>query len=193
MPPAISSDAADTWLSSTVSLSQYFALEQQENREEIADFVYQRFYERYIRPFDCKDKKNGFIMMASSCLMIESLESFWRGWKKSPNSALAFCQFFDRNDRFLPLRGFSHQFYVNIRCGIMHQGESTGGWHIRRDRKLLFDAQTLTIDATCFLTALESCLFDYRASLKVADWDADVWQHFRKKMKEVCANVERVA
>jgi hypothetical protein len=193
MPRAINSRSADTLLSSKVSLPQYLALEQQKDREAIADFVYQRFHERYIRPFECNAKKNGFLMMASSCLMIESLESFWQGWKKSPNSALAFCQFFDRNDQFLPLRGYSQQFYANIRCGIMHQSESTGGWHIRRDLDALFDANSLTIDATRFLIALKSCLSDYCTSLKIADWDAEVWKSFRKKMKEVCANVERVA
>lgn len=131
--------------------------------------------------------------MASSCLMIESLESFWQGWKKSPRSALAFCQFFDRNDRFLPIRGFSQQFYANVRCGIMHQGETTGGWHIRRDLNELFDAKNLTIDATRFLNALEGCLSDYRTTLKGAEWDAEVWRQFRKKMKEVCANAKRGA
>lgn len=75
----------------------------------------------------------------------------------------------------------------------MHQGESTGGWHIRRDLDGLFDAKNLTIDATRFLTALEGCLSDYRASLKVAEWDAEIWKKFRKKMKQVCLNVERAA
>ena len=193
MPRPIIPHSKNTLLSSAVSLPQYLALEQDRDREAIANFVYQRFHERYIRPFDHNAKKNGFLMMASSCLMIEALESFWQGWKKSPNSALAFCQFFDRNDRFLPLRGFSQQFYANVRCGIMHQGESTGGWHIRRDLDALFEAESLTIDATHFLTALEGCLSDYRATLKAAEWDAEVWKQFRKKMKEVCANVVRVA
>jgi hypothetical protein len=75
----------------------------------------------------------------------------------------------------------------------MHQGESTGGWRIRRDLDALFDAENLTIDATRFLDALERCLSDYCAALKKADWNAEVWKHFRKKMKGVCANVVRPA
>lgn len=180
----------DTLLSSNVSLPQYIELEARRDREAIANFVYQRFHERYVRPFASNPMKNGFIMMASSCLMIEALESFWQGWKKSPNSALAFCQFFDRNDRFLPLRGFTQQFYVNVRCGIMHQGETTGGWHIRRDLDSLFDAETLTVDATHFLAELEGCLSDYRDKLKADQWDAEVWRQLRKKMKEVCGNTK---
>lgn len=180
----------DTLLSSSLSLPQYLALEQKQERNAIAEFLYERFHERYIGPFQDNPKKNGFIMMASSCLMIEALESFWQGWKKSPNSALAFCQFFDRNDRFLTLRGYSQQFYTNVRCGILHQGETTGEWHIRRDLAELFDAKSLTIDATRFLKALEGCLSDYRSTLKEAEWDADVWNKFRRKMKGVCANAK---
>lgn len=104
--------------------------------------------ERYIVPFDDKRRKNGFIMMASACLMIESLESFWKGWKKSPNSALAFCQFFERHPSFDAIRDLSDEFYTHVRCGIMHQGKTTGGWHVRRDLAQLFDRETRTIDAT---------------------------------------------
>lgn len=183
----------ETLLSSTISVRQYLEFEKQRDRRKIADFVYERFHERYIRPFTSNNNKNGFIMMASACLMIEALESFWQGWKKSPNSALAFCQFFDRNVPFLTFRGASQQFYANVRCGIMHQGETTGGWHIRRNLESLFDAEKLTIDATRFLSALNGCLSDYRVTLQESEWEAEVWKQFRKKMKDVCANTMRVA
>jgi hypothetical protein len=123
----------------------------------------------------------------------ESLESFWQGWRKSPNSALAFCQFFDRNDRFRAFRGHSQKFYVNIRCGIMHQGETTGGWHIRRDRRFLFEPATTTIDATRFLEEMDCCLSEYCDLLRVSEWNSDVWKNLRKKMNAVCANSKREA
>ena len=190
MTSAISRRSNDSLLSSSVSLPQYLEIERAHDREAIASFVYQRFHERYVQPFAGNPKKNGFIMMASSCLMIEALESFWQGWKRSPNSALAFCQFFDRNDRFLPLRGFTQQFYANVSCGIMHQGETMGGWHIRRDLDEVFDARTLTIDATRFLSALDGCLSDYCTTLEKANWNAEVWIHLREKMKAVCGNAK---
>ena len=188
MTTAPSPRSTDTLLSSSVSVPAYQALELAQDRNGIAAFVYERFHERYIKPFDANPDKNGFIMMASACLMIEALESFWQGWKKSPNSALAFCQFFDRNDKFLPLRGFNQKFYANIRCAILHQGETTGGWHIRRDLAVLFDAETLTIDATRFLNALDGCLAEYCEKLKASEWNSDAWTQLRKKMKEVCAS-----
>ena len=32
---------------------------------------------------DIKAKKNGFYVMAVSCLLIETLESFWQGWEST--------------------------------------------------------------------------------------------------------------
>jgi len=185
--------STETLLSSSVSVSQYRAMEKNQSHNEIADFIHKRFHERYIRPFDKNANKNGFIMMASACLMIEALESFWQGWPKSPNSALAFCQFFDRQDAFSALRGRSQKFYINVRCGILHQGETTGGWHIRRDLRSLFEPATTTIDATRFLKEMAGTLADYRALLTASEWNSEVWRNLRKKMKAVCANVERVA
>lgn len=65
----------------------------------------------------------------------------------------------------------------------MHQGETTGGWHIRRDLESLFDAKSLTIDATRFLRALNGCLSDYRATLKESEWHAEVWKQCRKRIE----------
>jgi hypothetical protein len=180
----------DTMLSRTVSRAEYLAAEQRRDQAMLSAFVHDRFAQRYLLPFKQNPNKNGFIMMASACLMIEALESFWNGWKKSPNSALAFCQFFDRVDRFAVFRGRSHGFYVNVRCGIMHQGETTGGWHIRRDLSALFDPASLTVDATRFLAELAGYLSDYRQMLHNSGWDAPVWKGFRKKMQSVCANTK---
>lgn len=115
-------------------------MEKAKDRDGIAKFIHGRFHDIYIQPFENNQKKNGFIMMASACLMIEALESFWNGWRKSPNSPLAFCQFFDREARFSPFRGLAQEFYSHVRCGIFHQAETTGGWHIRRDLGVLLDA-----------------------------------------------------
>lgn len=165
-------------------------MEKAKDRDGIAKFIRERFHERYIQPFENNPKKSGFIMMASACLMIEALESFWNGWRKSPNSALAFCQFFDREDRFSRLRGHAQEFYAHVRCGIMHQAETTGGWHIRRGLGVLLDASTKTVDATVFLTEMEGSLADYCGRLNTAAWEGEEWKKLRKKMKDVCANTQ---
>ena len=68
----------------------------------------------------------------------------------------------------------------------MHQGETTGGWHIRRDLKTLFESSTKTIDATKFMLKMEKALDDYCVILQKETWDSKVWKNFRKKMKAVC-------
>ncbi len=180
----------DSLLSSLTTVSKYLAMEKAKDRDGIANFIRERFHERYIQPFENNPNKSGFIMMASACLMIEALESFWNGWRKSPNSALAFCQFFDREDRFSLLRGHVQEFYAHVRCGIMHQAETTGGWHIRRDLGVLLDASTKTVDATVFLTEMEGSLADYCSRLNTAAWESEDWKKLRKKMKDVCANTQ---
>lgn len=182
----------DSLLSSSTTVGQYLEMEKAKDRKGIASFIrkrfQERFQERYVLPFDQNPKKSGFIMMASACLMIEALESFWHGWRKSPNSALAFCQFFDREDRFLPFRGHANAFYTHVRCGIMHQAETTGGWHIRRDLGVLFDSPTKTIDATVFLREMDCSLTDYFDRLCTVTWESEEWKKLRKKMNDVCAN-----
>ncbi len=180
-----------TLLSSSVSVPQYIALENSRDAEAILKFIKERFDERYIAPFRNHKEKHGFIMMVSACLMIESLESFHKGWKKSPNSALAFCQFFDRTTRFSALRGLSGEFYEHVRCGLMHQGETTGGWRIRRDSRELFDVASLTINATKFLDQVGLALDDYCEELRSNQWNSEIWVRFRKKMKAICLNTDR--
>jgi len=186
----VNNENTNSYLSSSTTVGQYRDMERNKDIEGIVKFFEERIKERYISPFSDKKYKNGFIMMASACLMIESLESFWQGWNKSPNSSLAFCQFFSRNPRFDTIRGLTQEFYVNIRCGIMHQGETTGGWHIRRDMKQLFELETKTIDATKFLSEMKQALKDYCKTLKANEWDHEIWKKLRKKMNNVCRNTE---
>lgn len=178
---------SDVFLSSTVTVADYRAFNRAKDKERIADFVYQRFQERYLKPFESKEHKHGFAMMACACLMVEGMQSFWTGSATSGQSGPAFGHFFERVDRFSCLREHSKHFYKHVRCGIMHLGETTGGWRIRRDTSQLFDSEHLVVDATRFLSALEESLRDYCDLLKVSDWDSDVWGRLRLKMRFVCA------
>lgn len=180
-------------LSESTTVDQYIKWENKKNKEKIADFIYNRFYERYIRPFECapKDIKNGFSMMANCCLMIEALESFYQGWSNTRDkSELAFCNFFDRVKELSDFHGYSHDFYVNVRCGILHQAETAGGWKIVR-RGSLFNPNELTINATKFLNRLNTYLKRYTGDLENASWNDDIWKNLRKKMKTIIKNCER--
>lgn len=180
-------ERADTRLSSSTTVSRYRRLEKEMNRDEIVNFIRERFTERYIDPLR-SDTKHGFCTMAISCLMIEAIESFWRGWSDSRGkSELAFCSFFARSNQFIAFRPIAQEFYKHIRCGILHQAETTGGWRIRRTG-VLFNQTDKTINATQFHNKLEKCLDEYCQALRTASWDEEVWKNLRKKMNAICKN-----
>jgi hypothetical protein len=178
-------------LTTTVMVADFLRMLDHHLVPALSAFIDQRFTERYVTSLqDDAKKKNGFCIMAVSCLMIESLESFWQGWpntKGKGKSEHAFCSFFDRNANFAPFRGHAADFYKNVRCGILHQAETCRGWRIHR-RGPLFDAVTKTINATAFHRQLRVSLASYRQALESSPWDSDIWVNFQKKMKAVCDN-----
>jgi hypothetical protein len=179
------------------TLRQYLDFEAAKppNKIEIAKFFKERFTERYVTPInsvtDPTTQKHGFCTMAVSCLMIEALESFWRGWPDTRNkSELAFCEFFQRTPSLSVFQGFVPEFFKNVRCGILHQGETTGGWLINRLGPL-FESNSLSIDATKFHAVIEDSLKAHADLLATEDWNSDRWINFRRKMKQVCKNCHK--
>ena len=184
----------DPLLSSSTKRSQYLSLEAANDRDAIAGFFTERFMERFVRPMEAPPSKgkathkHGFAIMAISCLLIETLESFWQGWPTTKNiSQLAFQKFFSRVPSFHALQSQGPKFYKNIRCGILHQAETTGGWTIQRRGKL-FDETGLTLNATVFHRKLQREIEDYASLLRSEPWDSERWRNFRKKMKTICEN-----
>ncbi|MBN1181150.1 MAG: hypothetical protein JXB49_02610 [Bacteroidales bacterium] len=179
----------DTYLSNEVTITGYLQMEEEKNKDKIIEFIKTRFTERFITPLRCEPRlKHGFCTMAICCLMIETLESFWRGWDNSRSrSEQAFCSFFDRNNNLGSFYGYITDFYKNVRCGILHQAETMNGWHIRRDGPL-FTAEIKTINATSFHNEMEVCLNFYCSSLERSDWDSEIWVNFRNKMKAIITN-----
>lgn len=187
-------------------------LADQNERNAIAEFVYQRLYHRYIKPFEykaCKTisikatgkevdeytmlYKNGFSIMANCCLLVETLESFYQGWSNTKGkSEKAFVSFFSRDTNF---KAFStgdlpKQFYEKIRCGILHQGETTGGWTLVRNGNLLFNPETKKINATVFIRLLKKSLHNYRQELNSNDRKAAIWINAIKKLTAILKNTQ---
>ncbi len=191
-----------------ISIDDVEAYLANQNSTDLAEFVYKRFYYRYIKPFEYRSStmirsaasgkkvnkysllfKNGFSVMANSCLLIEALETFYRGWINSKNkSELAFLKFFSRDKNF---REFADEdmptiFYEHIRCGILHQGEITGGWKISRDDdEDLLDMANKEINATKFIGNLKISLSNYREELNKAGWNDEIWKAARNKIKSI--------
>jgi hypothetical protein len=200
-------------LKTTTDIEVVAYLADQNKRKELADFIYQRHYHRYIKPFEyISDKKviikatgkqkeeysllykNGFSIMANCCLLIETFEAFYRGWDNTRNqSENAFLKFFTRDKNFteFAIDDLPTQFYKNIRCGILHQGETTQGWTLTRDGKVIIDKVNKRINATIFLTRLHKSLSDYKQELENADWNDTVWDNARKKLKAIIKNTKK--
>jgi hypothetical protein len=185
--------AEEVRLSSTVTVRRYLEMEKARDRGGLANFIYERLSERYIAPVTT-GAKNGFAMMACACLLIETLESFHNGWKSTQGAGpgeTAFKQFFGREPRFTGFHKDAKVFHVNVRCGLLHQGETKGGWRINRKQGApVFDPKTKTIQATKFLNRLNASLRDYGEALKKADWKSDLWRNFRRKMNAIIHNCE---
>lgn len=166
-----------------------------QEKDLIADFVYERHYRRYIKPFEFDDRrfkmhyKNGFAMMANCCLLIETLESFHRGWERGQNE-LSFLKFFTRENGFAEFAtdDMPTHFYKHVRCGILHQGETTGGWTINRNGRSLLDKPKREINAFLFASKLKESLEAYRKTLKDSEWDSPIWKKLREKMKHIIKN-----
>ncbi|MGB8214328.1 MAG: hypothetical protein WCE68_12290 [Anaerolineales bacterium] len=181
----------DVKLSSSTTVRRYKELEAARDQKEIADFVRQRFRERYLDPALAACPESGFTLMAINCLMIETLVSFWHGWPNTRDkSEAAFCFFFDREEEFSSFHGHAKDFYVHVRCGILHQAETTGGWLIHLRKEQLFDADHKIIDALEFTNRMETCLKNYKHELEAASWEDEIWVNFRKKMKAIISNCE---
>lgn len=181
-----------------VTIKNYLEFVDGQNRDEISSFVYQRLYSRYLKPFNYNSNeykeqyKNGFSIMANCCLLIETIQSFKNGWEDSDRKSWkAFKQFLSTDKNFVELKKEGQAFYDHVRCGILHQGETTGGWLINREGNKLFDEETLTINATEFAKRLEKSLREYSMQLKAEKWDSELWDNFRTKMRKVISNTTK--
>ncbi|TSC71024.1 MAG: hypothetical protein G01um101449_207 [Parcubacteria group bacterium Gr01-1014_49] len=165
----------------------------EKNKTTISEMIFHRLNGRYLRPFTYKDKifikkyKNGFSIMANCCLCIEVFQSFKNGWDKIPKGGdRVFDDFFNE---YSGLNEFSgKKFYKHIRCGILHQGETIGGWRIRRDGDLL---NKKMINSVKFLEHLQYALEEYRKELESSGWNSTIWINCRKKIGFILKNCEQ--
>lgn len=175
------------------------------NKDKLADFIYQRFYSRYLKPFNfpsvkySTNYKNGFAIMASCCLLIETFISFTESKYRDTNkqSRQCFGHFFTSQDKFKEfaignklkngLLATPNDFYENVRCGILHNAETRNGWTITREKhKPYFNSSTKEINATKFSNRLKSVLSNYKRELQKADFDTSpIWDNFKNRLNDL--------
>lgn len=177
----------ETRLSQSVTIGSYRSLVASGDRRLLSAFVRERFDERYFDPINNSTSKHGFTSLAVACVVIETLESFYQGLADTKGkSRRMFKSFFSRDTPLKVFGGDDDWFYSNIRCGILHQAETRGGWRILRKGDLL-DINSRTINATKFLHELRATVGIYADQL---EYDETLWGMFKAKMESICKNCE---
>jgi hypothetical protein len=95
--------------------------------------------------------------------------------------------FSSEQEYFAGFKEISPDFYKSVRCGILHQGETTNAWRILRKGELL-NLSERTINASKFIESLEKTLNRYIQSLKDSDFDSDIWKNALTKLDDIIKN-----
>ncbi len=165
--------------------------EKSENsKSEIIKLIGHRFENRYLKHLKTVD--SGFLIMAVSCFIIETLQSFKEGIPDTNGKGKKmFRNFFTNNqDNFPGFLEISDEFYENIRCGILHQSETKNAWRIIRNGKLL-DEMEFSINADFFLKALDESVNKYLEELAQSDFTSKIWEYAYIKLTNICENCNR--
>ncbi|MDP9080265.1 MAG: hypothetical protein M3O71_22800 [Bacteroidota bacterium] len=156
---------------------------------QLANLLIERFRERYIIPFEYKETeyvknhKNGFAIVACLCLLIESIILYEEGLAKLVGKHEPYYEsFFKTQSKFLSELG-GIDFYNNIRCGILHQGETLNGWKVRRDSsQFIYDK---TINANIFLQRMNALLLNMKDELGKTPIDSVRWKNVITKLQMI--------
>ena len=145
-------------------------------------------------------KTSGFVVLALDCALIETLQQFRLGIRKTPEgegkkyfvlflTTTLFSEHFDENSAGL--------FYKTIRCGLLHQTEAGASSRVKRGSHRPVVAYTsdhsgIIINTKRFHDLLEKIIANYVAELrKPASEPARM--AFLKKMNFICRIEEKVS
>jgi hypothetical protein len=180
------------------------------------DSAYRRFYlerinTRYLYPIASIKNRDtqcgeGFAMAALFCTLIEYLESCERGdnfrfigrtgAKLQPHeydehqAATYFKYFLKKRAPFCELvpADLVDSFYRNVRCGLVHEARTKGGWTVSSKgsggRLISQSGSTITLFRNELLPGLQRYLDDYRQRLMS---DPNTQEAFIRKFDHLCS------
>ncbi len=187
--------------------------EAKSSQKELAEFVCKRLNERYIEPFKGKEStpeetKWGFSTMASMCLLIETIQSFKYGYDDTMGISREMFNEFWEDDKVKDLFKIGDKitkkfltdkktsFYTNVRCGILHQGETKGGWIInsKKTEEVIEKNETeIIINAQKFVDKMEKLLGKYHEELKKPEnINTSLWNNCLLKLHSIIKNCEPI-
>lgn len=163
------------------------------------EIFHDRIFSRYVDHIDhlLTRKTNGFAVLSLDCVLVETLQQFREGTRKTPYRKGS--QYFVN---FLTGTSFSQhfttesagRFYEEIRCGLLHQSEAEGSSRIKRgDRPLLeltSDKKSVIVNVPLFHGLLKEVISSYEQELLQPE-SAAARKAFRTKMNFIC-RVEQI-
>ena len=137
-------------------------------------------------------KTSGFAALTLDCAVIETMEQFRRGKKKTKRgSGEKYFVSFLRGTSFSEFVSEKQAsvFYTNIRCGLLHQGEAPASLVKRSSTLPLIaftkDQKGVIVNAKAFHAQLEKTIHEYAAMLRKPESTRER-AAFKKKMNDIC-------
>lgn len=172
--------------------------------EDAYKFFKERMFHRYICPAEqiqhnASTVGEGFSITAILCTLIESLETFYGGQcykydKPRKNheygnakSEELFVNFLSTREPFKQVfdEPLAKEFYKNVRCSLLHDAATRGGWVIRIDTNSLIEkgpAKTV-LNRKLFLDYMKRYIEDYKDVLIASKQRKNA---FIRKMNCIC-------
>lgn len=187
--------------------------------EEAFDFFNARIQTRYTNSIDeilqiKKFEGEGFAVVSLQCSLIETIECFVNGWKfrnkpkgwfeknnsnniKNFNNSTIFESFFQRRSEFSKDFIDGNDFYTSVRCGLLHETQTTNNWKIKRnDSRKEFDwyrqhGDVKTIYTYQLSNVIKSLITRYRTSIMTGENFDEISnirlrENFIDKMGHIC-------
>lgn len=194
----------DTYISVNYKKEEYKFLELSPYSKNIdswqraIDIFEDRIEGRYLKVLsNLMDQNNlmrdGFVIMAVNCLLLETLLQFKMGWDETPSGQNkssykiflkeAFPTVFKTNKS-------AEKFYTDIRCGILHSAQTKKKSKLTFDKNYVIDLVNyegedyIYVDVYYMTQAIEKYYLNYVRNLKVEN-HSDRF-NFVKKMDYIC-------
>ena len=165
------------------------------------DMFVDRLETRYLEHIDAilPAKTSGFAVLSRDCALIQTMQQFREGTQKTPKARVE--QYFVK---FLTQSPFGEHFdaerarlfYLNIRCGLLHQSEAKGNSRVKRGggRPLVTcteDQKGVVVNVNSFHAVLKEAIQTYTTELKQPE-SITARKAFRAKMNFICRVEGRV-
>ena len=172
-------------------------------RSAFDDYFHSRIRLRYLQPIELlrdhdSRQGEGFSMVAIHCSLIEFLESTVQGINyrfvrndadlgshQYRKSGPVFVSFLTNRQPFSQTFDLSlaEDFYQSIRCGLLHEARTKGGWRIRADGPAIIDRSHRILYRNKFHEALLQWVEWYRGALASSQ---DLQEAFVRKFDALC-------